>query len=498
MQRLWYLAPLAAILSTASAQEGRTVRPTTASTNQEVRLQPPASALDAAAQRPVVELRPGVDGGSPIAYPATLSDDIPLPVPARVRTTPTGDVVEAPASGDPYFLGFTSGSHHPPRGERIDPLLLRNVQAAYTDGRPNQETFAFVMFEKRITDARIAALEALGARVLEFHPYNCMKVALPIFSIETVAASPDVHWVGVARPAQKIHPRLAEQLATASAADPIDVYVNVFDSDLNGASVVESFGSVSQLTRGVVEPADARALPQRTQSNGWQQRGLQRLGVEVLEYVEQVRAFRARILPSQLESVVALDYVLFVESNEAPTLHHDFSTALIASDNSRPYASGGTNLVVTSGQCDSGFDSGHWDLNHTNGVGWDFSGSATGPWHDGCEHGSHVAGTMLGNGGSGAYELIGNAPGLGWGGAGRHFNLKIFNDSCLFNGTSMASMCNLLHTSYWDGVSTTQRPMIIQNSWGTGVGAAAYNGCETDARTLDDEVYFYVQDYVFS
>lgn len=499
MQRLWYLASLAAILSPASAQQ-RTIVPLPAPSSPQVSaLTPPSSALDAGSQMPALAARlPGVDAGSPHAYRADLDDNIPLPIPAVVRATPTGDVVDAEASGDPYFLGFTAGSYYPPHGERIDPLLLRNVQTAYTDGRPNQETYAFVMLEKRITDARVDALKALGARVLEFHPYNCLKVALPIFSIETIAASPDVHWIGLARPAQKIHPRLVEQMSSARAGEQLDVYIDVFDSDLNSASTVESFGSVSQLTSGAIDAGNESALPKRTHSNGWQQRGLQNLGVEVLEYVEQIHAFRVRLLPSQVESVIALDFVQFVESNEAPDLAHDFSTPLIASDNTRQYYSGGTNSVTTAGQCDSGFDSGHLDLNHTNGVGWDFSGSATGAWHDGCTHGSHVAGTILGNGNAGVLELKGNAPGLGWGGAGRYFNLKIFNDSCAFNGTSMASMAGILHNPYFDGGSTTQRPMVINNSWGSSPGALPWNGTEADARTLDDEVYFYVQDYVFS
>ncbi|HTF87573.1 MAG TPA: S8 family serine peptidase, partial [Planctomycetota bacterium] len=498
MQRLWYLASLAAILSPASAQE-RSVVPLPSNPAQRPALTPPASALDAVSQTPrPADRRSGIDGGAPPIFAATLDDDVPLPIPRQVKSTPDGDVVVAEASGDPYFLGFTSGNYYPPRGERIDPLLLANVQAAYTDGRPDQETFAFVMFEKRITQARVDALKALGARVLEFHPYNCMKVALPIFSIETIAASPDVHWVGIARTGQKLHPRLIEQLAGARVSDPIEVYINLFDSDLNRDSTLETIGSVSQLTRGVIESADPSAAPKRTQSNGWQQRGLQQLGVEVLEYVEAIHAFRARLLPVQLEGVVALDYVQFVESNEQPILHHDFSTALIASDNMRQYFNGGVNSVVTAGQCDSGFDAAHWDLNHTNGVGWDFSGSATGAWADGCTHGSHVAGTITSNGGSGVAELTGNAPGLGWGGAGRYYNLKIFNDSCAFNGTALSTMLGVLHTSFFDGASTTQRPMVINNSWGTSAGATPYNGTEADARLLDDEVYFQVQDYVFS
>jgi len=500
MQRLWYLASLAAVLPAAAAQQ-RTAAPLEEQRPAAARapLVPPASALDAVSQRPDPALRtPGVNGGSPIAYEALLDDEVPLPIPAKFAATPQGDRMIAPASGDPYFLGFIAGPYYPPAGERIDPLLLANVQAAYGDGRPTQETYAFVMFEKRITEARVEALKAQGARVIEFHPHNCLKIALPIFSIDTIAANPDVRWIGVARPQQKLHPRLVQVLAQARPGQLLPVYINLFDSDLCGNSVIESLGSVTHLTNGVIEPGDPTALPKRTQSNGWQQLRLQELGVEVLEYVEGIRAFRARIVPEQLENLVGLDFVQFVERDEAVALEHDFSTPLIGSDNTRPYASGGTNFVATAGQVDSGFDFGHWDLNHTNGVGWDLSGSASGAWADGCEHGSHVAGSYLGNGWAGEPELIGNAPGLGWGGAGRFYNIKIFNDSCIDGGASMATYLGLLHSSYFDGVSTTQRPMVINNSYGQNPGGGTFSGTEANARLIDDEVYFYVQDYVFS
>jgi subtilase family protein len=455
------------------------------------------AALAAAAA--AVQLRPNIDAGSRPAFRADLDDSIPLPVPARVRATPDGDQLVEPASGNPFFLGFAGGSYFPPENELIDPLLLQSVQSSYDDGRPAQETYAFVMFQKRITPERIAGLESLGVRVLGFHPHYCLKVALSPSVIDLLAADPAVRWIGMARPQQKLHPRLGEELAKTRAGIPLDVYIDVFDSDLGPDATATPVGSVSLVDNGVEReaPPGADALPQVVLSGGWQERGLRQNGVEVLEYVDSVRAFRARIAPQALSLLAGLDYVQFIEPNLATQPHHDESTPLIMSDYTRIYNTGGTTAAVTGGIIDSGVKSGHVDFWHMNGVGWDFSGSAGGAWTDGCTHGSHVAGTILGDG-SGTDDNRGNAPGLGNFGFTRFFNAKIFRDDCSDPAPSYASVLSVMHNAFWDGVSLTQRPMVINNSYGINAGASAWKGTETNPRLLDNEVYYNFQNYVFS
>src|SRR5688572_10278687 len=93
-------------------------------------------------------------GGDP--HTAELDDSVPLPVPARVHSTAAGDTNVEPASGDPFFLGFAGGKRFPLPYEHIDPLLAQAASQAFAAGRT--ETFAFVMFQRRITRARIAEL----------------------------------------------------------------------------------------------------------------------------------------------------------------------------------------------------------------------------------------------------------------------------------------------------------------------------------------------------
>jgi hypothetical protein len=441
----------------------------------------------------------GIDGGAVQILQARLDDFIPRPRTVTGVADSDGDEQTSAQEGDPYFLGFAAGNHFPPAGERIDPAFTAQVQADYADGRPTQETYAFVMFQRRMTPERLAELEVMGARSLGFHPYYTQKVALPVEAIDLVAAHPAVRWIGVPRPWQKVHPDLAATLAAAPNA-PIEIYINVFESDLGPASTSTPVGGLSETAPGGlvrVLPEGAAGTGVIVMSNGWQQSALEDLGVEVLEYADSVRAFRARVLPPLVEELTALDFVQFVERRVPTTLAHDESVPMLLSDYTRQYYDGSTNSVAVAGIVDSGYDLSHTDLANIWGVSWDFTG--LGYWTDGCEHGSHVAGTVMGSGASTA-AYTGNAPGLGrWGATGRLFIVRKYDDSCVSTGTPLSTICGIMNTAYTDGSGyTTPRPHVINNSWGSGPTSGGWIGSETEARTLDNEVYTNGQVWVFA
>ena len=139
---------------------------------------------DAAEPRVLVD----ADLGEGRSVPVELDDSIPLPVAPVFTPGEDGDTVAEEASGDPYFLGFIGGSHYPPENELVDPLL-EAAAGRLTGGRPDETTYAFVMFSKRITTERRAALEDLGCRVLGFHPHYTMRVAVPVGKPEAMLSS---------------------------------------------------------------------------------------------------------------------------------------------------------------------------------------------------------------------------------------------------------------------------------------------------------------------
>ncbi len=457
----------------------------------------------ASAQQPLapaassVDLASGWLSGAPLT-PQTvaplLDDEVPLPVGAHVVPEPGGDRELAPASGDPFFLGFAAGAHYPPAGERIDPELLAQLAAPRADGRPAGASYAFVMFSRRMTDERLEVLEELGARVLERHPHYTLKVVFDATRLEELAGLDFVRWIGVAKSWQKLHPALVRSLAAVRDGGRAELYINLFDSDLCEQSSSHPVAAASfRAGANVVKVPGLEAL--RWMSNGWQQRALEELGVEVLEYVDSIRAFRARVAPASIEQLVGLDFVQFLEpaAPSEPHALHDQSMPMVNADIMRNQFNGAWNQYCVVGYADSGFF-GHSDLLHTLGLGWDFSSDGN-PWIDNCGHGTHVFGTMLGSGAL-TDEHAGVAPGLSTWHGGYHFNAKIFSTTCQ-GSFSLSSAMNVLHTPFSFNGITTPKPHVQNHSWGS-IATGGWFGTEAEARLLDNEVFGHGQLLCFS
>jgi hypothetical protein len=464
----------------------------------------PQASGPGAARAPLVREDGREDGREGGALPALAaryeSDAVPAAGRMRAIETPQGDVLIEAAHEDPFFLGFAGGSYYPPEEERVDPLLAAGLRASYEDGRPAQETYAFVMFGKRITPARVAELENAGARVLGFHPQSCVKVALAPVAVDAVAALDFVRWIGVPRASQKVHPVLANALA--NAGEPLQLYVSVHDSDLCAASAFTPIGtSGAGGPEGMVEPRrDDDVAGFRCTSNGWQQRALEQLGADVGEYDDRLRTFRVRAAQAAVELIVSRDFVLFVEQDLGDTLDHDESTPMVHADYGRASYDGDTNLAAIAGVIDSGTDYQHQMLNHVWYRWVDYTGEGDGTL-DTCGHGSHTSGTVFGLPPSASEGFTGNAPRLGWGATGRIRTTKYMDAACSNSGgTSVATRLASLESSYTDGSgSVSPRPHVINCSFSTdGIGPPGWVGTETDPRAVDAATWDHDQLFVFS
>lgn len=444
------------------------------------------------------QLRPGKDGGAPTYVPIEFDEAIPLPEAARYVTVGGRDELRAPASGDPFYLGFAAGWHRPPVGERLDPSLSGAVMRLGTDDRGRDEIYAFVMFAKRPTPARVAALESFGVRVLGFHPYACVKAAIPVRNLASLASWDDVRWIGLARPWQKIHPHLSSRMSITPPGQSLRVYVNVFESDWNDASTREAIpGSrpVEVDPGGVRRDGDPAFSAYRNRSNGWQQRALEQVGITVLDYVPELNAFHATATASQIDLLLGFDFVQFVESELEIRPHHDESMPLILADRVREFYDGGTNSVALVGEIDSGVRVSHDALDHIFYAGWDVTGSSGGVWSDPCDHGTHVLGTILGKPPASQAGHTGVAPGLGYSNTGRVRVVKYLSfvgppiNDCLGFVPTQAPFA-LLNTNYVDGSgNTSPKVHVVNNSWGADPDQTYWIGSEYLARTFDAEIF---------
>ena len=423
-------------------------------------------------------------------FPVVLDDSIPLPIPAIVEPGSDGDRIVQESQGDPFFLSFIAGPYSPPETELVDPVLLA-MNGQFGDARPGNDTFAMVMFKKRITEERLAELRAMDCRILGFHPHYTLKVAIPVDRVLDVSILDYVRWIGPPQTWQKVHPALRLELEDKAPGDQVDIYVNVFESDMNENSSTEFFGSAWTVDADDTEGTrveDPESGLRRYQSNGWMQQRLESMGLNILEYRPDIDSFVASGSVELVAELTALDFVQFVEPIPLDETHmapHDESIPMISADQTRSAYDGGTNMVAQVGIIDSGVENSHNDLG-VNGVGWNCI-SATTSWDDtvngGLGHGTHVAGTILGDGTVEA-DHTGVAPGTArFNTAQRLFNYRRFPNPC---SASLSTILNRMNTPFNGGTV----PHVINNSWGSTLpGGVVPTGTEADARTVDTHVY---------
>ena len=454
------------------------------------------------ARAPASEAGPGVTvaGGEVRILPIESRDQSPrLPNPAVVRASDDGDMLIEPKSGDPYFLGFAAGAYYPPEGERIDPELIAAISTERRDGRPTPETYAYVMLQGRITEDVVGKLEARGARVLGYHPSNSLKVAVRTAAALNLSEMPEVRWIGVPKDWQKMHPVLSRELAGKFEdphAEDVDIYISVYDSDLNEKSVSEAVGSARILDPQGLRVAPEESLPLRTRSRGWQEDGLRSRGAQDPIYIDRVRAFKTRVHPQAIASLRELDYVAFIELAGAAQSMHEESMPMVNADRGRTVYDGGFNGAAVIGEADWGVDVSHFGLNGFYGWGWNLGPGSQGAWEDACGHGSHVAGTILGDA-SVEDSYQGAAPGLGGQADLRFYNVKVGGDNCGAVSIDLANVLSRFENSVNDGTVTTPRPHVINHSWGNSL-IGPYFGTEVDGRLLDSSSFLNDQLHVFS
>lgn len=287
-----------------------------------------------------------------------------------------------------------------------------------------------------------AALEAAGAQVHGYVQHYAFLARMDAAALERVAALPDVEHVGVYRPEHRLASRLQQTLEArrqdAAAAADIEVEVYLFTSEeIDDAlqMITGAGGQVSATVRKAAMPKLRARLP-------WRQ-------VERLSRLPAVRMIHERVPEQPLNDRAAA--VMGV-----PPVWNTHGLT-------------GTNQIV--GHADTGLDTG------TTGPGLnaDFAGrivaayalGRTGDWSDPHGHGTHTAGSILGNGTNSLGQYRGIAPGA-----------RLVHQSVMAADGSLgglpADFGDLFEQAYTNGAR------IHSDSWGAANNSAYGRSLELD------------------
>lgn len=256
---------------------------------------------------------------------------------------------------------------------QFDPVRDASPAPASLNGAPLLSPYLLVQFRGPIRPEWREALEAAGARILDYLPDYAYVIRAPPGLADLLAALPGVRWVGEYRPAYRVDPALW------AASGPQTVTVQFFEGE---------------------DPAPLAHLP----------------GVDVLA-VARTRwqtTVRARLDGSLIPTIARLPGVRWVEPAPHPRLTNDVAAHITGAAAVRA-----TLGLTGSGQivavADTGLDVG------ASGPITDFAGRILSThclgrpspcqWDDPHGHGTHVAGSIAGSGVLSGGQFAGMAPG---------------------------------------------------------------------------------------
>src|SRR5205085_6130461 len=349
-------------------------------------------------------------------------------------------------------------------GISVDPETPHASVAASALASPDTSDTNYILVQTNepLSDEQKEQLKAAGAEITEYVPDSTYVCYYPPADLGAVRALPFVTLAIRYMQGFKIAPTLraassevhaanlaAQPIERPKSRDAVDIDV-ILHGNVSAEAVKEKIAVAAGL-----DPEEIRAYGKK---------------------------FRVRIPRRRLEKVAAIDEVRHLEQYVRPSLMNTVAIGILRADrlhDANPVALRGAGQVVA--VCDTGFDKGS-----TSNVHPAFTGRVKKLYplgrskaNDPDGHGTHVAGSVLGDGTSanaGVGKVRGSAPAA-----------KLVVQSVLDSGGGLDGIPNDLHDLFGPPY-TTDGARIHSNSWGF-TSSALFGVYNSSAAELDDFVW---------
>ena len=410
---------------------------------------------------------------APPAVEKSAEDTIPSPPDGHSFVSYHGEMPRARIVGEVD----TEDEPSRPGPDWLDPATSIEALVDQASAAGRDWSFGWVRLAGDATPGEVAeSLSDFGATVLGTSG-NLVRARLPgdPALLHEIGALPGVDGLGAVPPERKLPEAFARVLSEAPPQDQAPVFITLMTDDPDGR---------------------------------WR-RALEDEGAVVGRFDPDLRAYTANVSYGQVEAIVAADYVLAVEPIGIVRPAHDTSVPAMGADALRAYDgspgifSGMGGASVPIGVMDTGLNINHLDIASNResicgaNLAWItfFSApveEAEDLWIDAGGHGTHVTGTMVGNG-SVQTRFAGMAPSV------RHIRFAKVLNSFGFGGLDgllggMDFLAAATECAEAGQPSVPVKPLIVNMS--LSASSRTFEGRGISERKLDSIVWGHRQLYV--